>query len=108
MIYSPGKVRKHRNFLFGGSILNVTYEYVYLGVNFNYKTSFIKAIERHISRAKRAMYSIVSKSRRLSLPLDILFELFDRVVLPVVLYSSEIHGNNDSCIKKLIFSKISL
>ena len=45
--------------------------------------------------------AIVTKSRRLSLPLDILFELFDRVVLPVVLYTSEIYGHNDSCIKKL-------
>ena len=84
MIFSRGKVRKHQNFMFGDSILDVTYEYVYLGVNFNYNTSFIKAIERHISRAKRAMFAIVTKSRRLSLPLDILFELFDRVVLLVV------------------------
>ena len=83
MIFSRGKVRKYQNFMFGDSILDVTYEYVYLGVNFNYNTSFIKAIERHISRAKRTMFAIVTKSRRLSLPLDILFELFDRVVLLV-------------------------
>ena len=101
MIFSRGKVRKYQNFMFGDSILDVTYEYVYLGVNFNYNTSFIKAIERHISRAKRAMFAIVTKSRRLSLPLEILFELFDRVVLPVVLYASEIYGHSDSCIKKL-------
>ena len=48
MIFSRGKVKKYQNFMIGGSILNVTYEYVYLGVNFNYN-----AIERHISRAKR-------------------------------------------------------
>ena len=47
------------------------------------------------------MFVIVTKSKRLSLPLDILFELFDRVVLPVVLYASEIYGHKDSCIKKL-------
>ena len=63
--------------MFGGSILDVTYEYVYLRDNFNYNTSFIKSIERHISRAKRAMFAIVTKSRLLSLPRDILFELFD-------------------------------
>ena len=34
-------------------------------------------------------------------PLDILFELFDKVVLPVVLHASETYGNNDSYIKKL-------
>ena len=50
MIFSRGKVRKYQNFVFGDSILDVTYEYVYLGVNFNYNsyTSFIKAIERHM------------------------------------------------------------
>ena len=102
MIFSRGgKVRKYQNIMFGGSILDVTCEYVYLGVNFNYNTSFMKDIERHISRAKRAMFATVTKSRRLSLPLDILFELFDKVVLPVVLYASEIYGHNDSCIKKL-------
>ena len=47
------------------------------------------------------MFVIVTKSKRLSLPLDVLFELFDRVVLPVVLYASEIYGHKDSCIKKL-------
>ena len=47
------------------------------------------------------MFAIVTKSKRSSLPLDILFELFDRAVLPVVLYASEIYGHNDSCIKKL-------
>ena len=48
MIFSRGKVRKYQNFMFGGSILDVTYEYVYLGVNFNYNTSFIKAIESYL------------------------------------------------------------
>ena len=103
MIFSRRKVRKYQKFMFGSLILDVTYEYVYLGVNFNYNTSFIKAIERHIlvSKAKRAMFAIVTKSRRLLLPLDTLFELFDIVVLPVVLYASEIYGHNDSCVKKL-------
>ena len=43
--------KKYQSFMFGSSILDVTYEYVYLGVNFNYNTSFIKGIERHISRS---------------------------------------------------------
>ena len=43
MIFSRGKIRKHRNFLFGDSMLDVTYEYVYLGDNFNYNTSFMRS-----------------------------------------------------------------
>ena len=54
------------------------------------------------------MFAIVTKRRRLSLPLNILFELFDRVVLPVILYASEIYRHNDSCIKKLEIFKRSL
>ena len=59
MIFSNGKVRIHQKIMYGGSILYVTYEYVYLGVNFNY-TSFIKANERYISRLKLAMFAIVT------------------------------------------------
>ena len=108
MIFSRGKVRKYQNYMFGGSIFDITYEYVYLGVIFNYNTSFIKVIERHMSRAKRAIFAIVTNSRRLLLPLDILFELFVRVVLPVVLYAREIYGHNDLCIKKLLLSRVNL
>ena len=113
MIFSRGNVRKYQNYMFGGSILDITYEYVYLGVIFNYNTLFIKAIERHMSRAKCAMFAIVTNSRRLLLPLDILFELFvkkkeKKVVLPVVLLASEIYGHNDLCIKKLLLSRVNL
>ena len=59
--FSRRKVIKHQNFIFGRSILDVTYEYVYLRVNFNHNTLFMKAIERHISKAERAMFAIVTK-----------------------------------------------
>ena len=45
MTFSRGKVRKYLKFMFGGSILDVshvTYEYVNLGINFYYNTSFMK------------------------------------------------------------------
>ena len=87
MICSRGKVRKYQNFMFGGSILNVTYEYVYMGVNFNYNTLFIKAIELHISRAKRAMFAIFTNSIRLSLPLDCLNYLIE---LSYLLYCMQV------------------
>ena len=34
MTFSSRKFKKHQNFMFEGSILNVTCEYIYLGVNF--------------------------------------------------------------------------
>ena len=71
MIFSGGKVRKHCHFKFGDSKIDVVYEYVYLGIMFNYNTNFYKAIDRQISKAKRALYALTTKSRRLLLPIDI-------------------------------------
>ena len=92
VIFSNGKVTKHRNFFFGSRPLEVVPEYIYLGMCFSYNGSFSKAIEKQISQATKAMYSLITKARRLFLPLDIVCDLFDKTVLPVLLYSSEIWG----------------
>ena len=46
------------------------------------------------------MFASITKNRRLLLPLDALFNLFGRVVqhVPIVLNSSKIYGQDDSCI----------
>ena len=38
------------------------------------------------------MFSLLTKSRRLSLPVDIQCELFEKIVLPILLYGSEVWG----------------
>ena len=71
--------------MFGNSIIDITHEYLYLGMLFGYNTSFNKTIKKHICQAKRAMFALMTKSRRLLLPIDIVFELFDKIVAPIVL-----------------------
>ena len=73
MIFSRGKVTIYPDFCFG-RILEVTYEYLYLGIMFSYNCLFNKAINKHITQAKRAMFALITKGRRLLLPLDVLFE----------------------------------
>ena len=92
VIFSNGYVRKHRNFFFGSLPIEVVSDYVYLGMRFSCTGSFYKAIEKQISQATKAMYSLITKARRLFLPIDIVCELFDKTVLPVLLYSCEIWG----------------
>ena len=92
MIFSRGKVIKYPDFCFGESILEVTYEYLYLGIMFSYNGSFNKAINKHISQTKRAMLALITKGRRLLLPLDVLFELFDKMILPILTYGIEIYS----------------
>ena len=47
--------------------------------------SFKKAITKQISQAKGAMFSLIAKAQRLNLPIDIVIELFDQLVLPILL-----------------------
>ena len=67
-------------------------DYVYLGVKFNYNGSFTKAMEKQTDQARKAMFSMLTKARRLQLPVDIQIDLFEKTVLPVLLYGCEVWG----------------
>ena len=92
VIFSRGKVRNIPIFKFNGDIVEVVDEYVYLGTTFNYNNKFRKAQSKQLNQARRAMYGLLSKTYHLRLPIDILLELFDQLVLPILLYGSEIWG----------------
>ena len=50
----------------------------------------------------RAMYSILSKGRALNLSLDIMLDLFVKMICPVQLYASEVWGpGNNAVIERL-------
>ena len=92
VIFSRGKVRKTGSFTFNNQALEVVDDYVYLGITFNYNNSFRKAQAKQLNQARRAMYSMLNKIYHLDLPVDIQIELFDQLVLPILLYGSEIWG----------------
>ena len=45
-----------------------------------------------MSQAEKAVNSLIKKSRSLLLPLDMQFELFEKLVKPILLYGSEVWG----------------
>ena len=92
VIFSRGKVTKYPTFKIGENVVEVKPEYVYLGVTFNYNGSFKNAIEKQITQARKAMYSLLQKAKILRLPFDIIFELYEQCVIPVLLYGSEVWG----------------
>ena len=92
VIFSKGKIRKFPIFKFGNDSVEVTSDYVYLGTTFNYNNKFNKARTKQINQARRAMIILLTKSRKLKLPVDIQLELFDQLVLPILLYGCEIWG----------------
>ena len=92
VIFSRGKVKKYPIFKIGDNIVEVKPDYVYLGVTFNYDGSFKKAIEKQITQARKAMYALLHKAKIIRLPFDIIFELYEQCVIPVLLYGSEVWG----------------
>ena len=80
------------NFKYGSDSIEIVEWYKYLGVILNYNGSFNLAIDNLRTQASRAMFSLISKSRRLRLPIDIQLELFDKTVVPILLYGCEIWG----------------
>lgn len=105
VIFSRGKVKKHRNFLFGSNPVEVVDEYNYLGMIFSYNGTFVRAIEYRLQQAQKAMYSLLTKARRLCLPIDIICDLFDKTVVPVLLYASEVWGSGNLASIEVFYRK---
>lgn len=86
VIFSRGKTRRIPVFNFGNNKLDICDDYNYLGITFNYNGNFNKAIKKQISQAKSAMFCLLTKASKLFLPIDITCDLFDRLVLPILIY----------------------
>ena len=71
--------------------------FTYLGIVFMSNESFCKNKSKLVNQGKKSLYSILKKSRKLNLPIDLQIELFDTMVAPVLLYGCEVWGseNND-------------
>ena len=95
VIFSRGKIRRIPEFYFGTEKVDVVDNYTYLGVTFNYNNKFTRTKCKQISSAKKAMFSLLNKSYNLQLPLDLLLELFDQLVSPILLYGCEVWGFED-------------
>lgn len=90
VVFSRGKIRNKPELLLGTTPIEVVYGYKYLGTKFNYNGKFTVAKKELLTKGSRAMFSLLRKSRKLFLPIDIQLELFDMLVAPVVLYGCEV------------------
>ena len=92
LIFSRGKVRNIPKFYYDGDELGVDFDFSYLGVTFNYNGKFHKSIKNLVERGQRALFKLLVKGQSLQLPVDIMCELFERTVIPVITYGCEVWG----------------
>ena len=91
-IFSKRKPSDVPKFMYNGQELDVDDSFVYLGTMFSYDGRFIKNNQRLYDQARKAMFAVLSKSRKLHLPVDIQLQLFDSMAIPILLYGSEVTG----------------
>ena len=102
MVFSRGKIRNKPVIYFGDHILEVVFEYVYLGVTLSYNGSFNKAVKRLNDIATRAMFELIKKGRKLFLDTEVMLKLFDSTIAPIIMYGSEVWGyTNLTLVEKL-------
>ena len=91
MLFNRGK-RKYDKlcFKYGNETISVVEVYVYLGVKFSYNGKFIKSYNYINQKGNKTLFAMLRKARQLNLPLDLTSQLFDSVVLPVLMYGGEV------------------
>ena len=80
-------------------------EFCYLGITFNYNSKFGKTKTHLVDHARKAMFSLVRKARKLFLPFDIQLHLFDSMITPILLYGTEVWGCENVDIIDQFYSK---
>ena len=90
MFFSRGKIRRIPIFHYGCDVVEVVSDYVYLGITMNYNNQYEKAIRKQLDQGRKAQFSLLVKTNKLELPIDIQCNLFEKLVFPIMLYGIEI------------------
>ena len=80
------------NFKLNGENISIVDSFKYLGVFFNYNGSFVRHKTHLVGQSRKAMFALLKKSKELYLPIDLQIELFDSLILPILLYGCEVWG----------------
>ena len=92
-----GSVRNRNKLIFtiNGEPINIVNSFVYLGLEFSKNKRYIVAIKRNLTKARRAAFAILKKSKILNLSVSFQIHILHTIVKPILLYGCEIfcHDN---------------
>jgi low affinity Fe/Cu permease len=80
----------HFNFSYKGSNLEIVKDYICLGINLSNTVSYLNIEKKMVGKAAKAMYEVLRKVRVHNLSLKCQYDLFDKIVKPILLYGCEI------------------
>ena len=70
-------------------------DFKYLGIIFSDNRRFFKAMKNNINKARRGFCGLIRNGRNKHLPIDCLIEIFTKTIDPILLYGSEIYGQEN-------------
>ena len=94
IIFRNGGPIRHNEHVFyrGDPILCVTY-YKYLGMMFSSRLCWTVALQTLASQADKAIFKIKNTIKNCGgIPITLALDLFDKIVLPILIYGAEIWG----------------
>ena len=80
----------HFNFSYKGSNLEIVKDYICLGINLSNTARYLNIEKKMVGKAAKAMYEVLRKVRVHNLSLKCQYDLFDKIVKPILLYGCEI------------------
>ena len=94
MVFRRGDVlRKNEQWFYDGEKIEVVYRYKYLGIFFSTKLKWSLAKQTLATQAQKAILCLKRKQYKCGLlPVNVAIELFDKQILPILIYGSEIWG----------------
>ena len=102
VIFSKKKVRQNQSFKVKGQNNEIIDSYCYLGMLLNYNGNFCTARKKITEQAHKALFAVYRKIRNITIPVDLQLKLFDSLVIPILLYASEVWGfENKESIEKV-------
>ena len=93
MFRKGGVLNKSYKWRYGRSNIEIVKSFNYLGIVLSSGGSFKPATNTLKGKSLQAMSSLLNVTRDKQVPIDIMFNLFDAYVLPILNYSCEVWGN---------------
>ena len=87
-----GRLSNNEQWFYNGVTLEIVNQFNYLGLVFTSGGSFMQATKTLSGKALGAMCSLLSVTRNMEVPINIMLNLFDSFVCSILSYASEIWG----------------
>ena len=91
-IFEKRRSNSHPSFYINGTEVETVDTFCYLGIHFYYTGNITRSIKLQVNKAWQAYFNLLALFRRINIDIKTKLNLFDTMVVPIILYGSNIWG----------------